>query len=168
MKQSTYIIIVVLAALILSVIGYSAFFNNLQNQSRQFSGELKVEIPVESETTALTVNVTPTPEPVVAEMFQELDPVVVELEVVEEYISTEVVTEVPTDSLENTEVDFSGDLNPHSQQELADRQKLWELANTTPCPTEDSDNCFWDAQERGNGLGHSFTVINGEVVYWVY
>jgi len=23
----------------------------------------------------------------------------------------------------------------------------------TPCPTEDSDNCFWDADVQGNGLG---------------
>lgn len=28
-----------------------------------------------------------------------------------------------------------------------------------PCPTEDSgQNCFWDAQQRGNGQGRSFWV----------
>lgn len=30
-----------------------------------------------------------------------------------------------------------------------------------PCATEDSDNCFWDAQERGNRLGRSFVTVNG-------
>lgn len=33
------------------------------------------------------------------------------------------------------------------------------------CPTEDSDNCHWNASTHGNGVGHSFTVINGEVHY---
>jgi len=32
-----------------------------------------------------------------------------------------------------------------------------------PCPTEDSDNCFWDARHMGNGIGESFYVINGVV-----
>ena len=35
----------------------------------------------------------------------------------------------------------------------------------SPCATEDSDNCYWDADMQGNGLGRSFTVINGEVTY---
>lgn len=26
-----------------------------------------------------------------------------------------------------------------------------------PCPTEDSDNCTWDASEQGNGRGHDVT-----------
>lgn len=34
------------------------------------------------------------------------------------------------------------------------------------CPTEDSDNCYWDAQTMGDGHGDSFTVIDGEVTYW--
>lgn len=32
------------------------------------------------------------------------------------------------------------------------------------CPTEDSDNCYWDASTRGNGQGQSFAVINGTVI----
>ena len=32
-----------------------------------------------------------------------------------------------------------------------------------PCEFEDSDNCYWDAGERGNGRGQSFYVINGQV-----
>jgi hypothetical protein len=29
---------------------------------------------------------------------------------------------------------------------------------TRPCPTEDSLNCFWNAQEQGNGHGKSFYI----------
>lgn len=25
-----------------------------------------------------------------------------------------------------------------------------------PCLTEDSTHCYWDASERGNGIGHDF------------
>lgn len=35
-----------------------------------------------------------------------------------------------------------------------------------PCQYEDSTyDCYWDAQERGNGLGESFKVIDGVVIY---
>jgi hypothetical protein len=34
-----------------------------------------------------------------------------------------------------------------------------------PCPTEDSDNCYWDADTMGNGIGRSFTVVDGVVTY---
>jgi hypothetical protein len=42
---------------------------------------------------------------------------------------------------------------------------------STPCPTEDSSNCYWDAGEAGNGRGHSFYAIrmaNGDtcLAYW--
>jgi outer membrane biosynthesis protein TonB len=30
-----------------------------------------------------------------------------------------------------------------------------------PCPTEDSDNCYWDATIRGYGQGSSFVTIDG-------
>jgi len=30
-----------------------------------------------------------------------------------------------------------------------------------PCQWEDSTNCYWDAGERGNGLGTSFYDIGG-------
>jgi hypothetical protein len=30
------------------------------------------------------------------------------------------------------------------------------------CPTEDSDNCAWDAARQGNGRGESFYTIEGE------
>lgn len=33
------------------------------------------------------------------------------------------------------------------------------------CPTEDSDNCYWNAVLQGNGTGKSFISINGEVRY---
>lgn len=38
---------------------------------------------------------------------------------------------------------------------------------TVPCPTEDSGAlCTWDASERGNGQGESFSRIMGWVIYW--
>ena len=33
------------------------------------------------------------------------------------------------------------------------------LAATTPCVTEDSTNCYWDAQSMGNGVGNSFIAL---------
>lgn len=35
-----------------------------------------------------------------------------------------------------------------------------------PCPTEDSVNCQWDAEQQGNGEGRSFTVdSDGNIEY---
>lgn len=34
-----------------------------------------------------------------------------------------------------------------------------------PCAEEDSQNCYWDASERGNGIGRDFIDINGQVIY---
>lgn len=34
-----------------------------------------------------------------------------------------------------------------------------------PCDTEDSDNCYWDAEQQGNGVGKSFVVLDGKVYY---
>ena len=34
-----------------------------------------------------------------------------------------------------------------------------------PCPTEDSDNCIWDATTHGNGQGRSFISLNGTTYY---
>lgn len=34
-----------------------------------------------------------------------------------------------------------------------------------PCATEDSDQCYWDAQEQGNGQGRSFVVLDGTVYF---
>ena len=33
------------------------------------------------------------------------------------------------------------------------------------CPTEDSDNCVWHADQSGNGEGRSFYVLDGQVTY---
>ena len=44
----------------------------------------------------------------------------------------------------------------------------WEQGETiilTPCPTEDSTGCYWDASIRGNKVGQSFVNINGNVYY---
>lgn len=41
-----------------------------------------------------------------------------------------------------------------------------ETQGLSACVTEDSDNCYWDGSEHGNGQGRSFTVVDGEVTYW--
>jgi hypothetical protein len=33
--------------------------------------------------------------------------------------------------------------------------------NPPPCEQEDSSNCYWDAQTRGNGHGRSFVDVAG-------
>lgn len=33
------------------------------------------------------------------------------------------------------------------------------------CATEDSTNCFWNADTMGNGTGNSFIDINGTAYY---
>jgi hypothetical protein len=38
------------------------------------------------------------------------------------------------------------------------------LAFATPCATEDSSNCSWNATTQGNGSGSSFVEWNGSVV----
>ena len=35
----------------------------------------------------------------------------------------------------------------------------------TPCATEDSSNCYWNAAERGNGTGASFLDIGGAIIW---
>ena len=38
----------------------------------------------------------------------------------------------------------------------------WQFA----CDTEDSTNCYWDANVRGNGAGNSFIDVNGTAYYF--
>ena len=38
---------------------------------------------------------------------------------------------------------------------------FWGNAHLPTCPTEDSANCIWRADERGNGQGRSFIDYNG-------
>lgn len=49
---------------------------------------------------------------------------------------------------------------------LADEESvLGSSTNLEPCATEDSDNCYWDAELQGNGEGRSFVTIDGHVYY---
>lgn len=41
------------------------------------------------------------------------------------------------------------------------------ISLSTPCEFEDSTNCYWNAQEQGNGQGNSFVDIQGEAYYSV-
>lgn len=34
-----------------------------------------------------------------------------------------------------------------------------------PCRFEDGRMCYWDADDRGNGIGRSFVVVSGRIVY---
>lgn len=36
----------------------------------------------------------------------------------------------------------------------------------TPCPTEDSTGCYWDADTMGNGHGNSFVVDYDGTTYY--
>lgn len=38
-------------------------------------------------------------------------------------------------------------------------------ATLPPCESEDSINCYWDAQTMGNGQGSSFVNIDGQITY---
>lgn len=35
----------------------------------------------------------------------------------------------------------------------------------TPCATEDSSNCYWNAAERGNGTGADFLDLGGAIIW---
>jgi len=41
----------------------------------------------------------------------------------------------------------------------------WPTLTLEACTTEDSDNCYWDAELRGDGIGQSFIVVNGVHYY---
>lgn len=49
---------------------------------------------------------------------------------------------------------------------LAGGAGMAHAAELPPCEFEDSTNCYWDAAERGNGTGDSFTDIDGVAHYW--
>lgn len=34
-----------------------------------------------------------------------------------------------------------------------------------PCRYEDGRQCYWDADDRGNGVGRSFVAVSGRVTY---
>lgn len=38
--------------------------------------------------------------------------------------------------------------------------------NLPACEHEDSDNCYWNAETMGNGIGSSFTNVMGQLFYW--
>lgn len=35
-----------------------------------------------------------------------------------------------------------------------------------PCASEDSNQCYWDAPNRGNGKGRSFYRLDGRTIYF--
>lgn len=43
--------------------------------------------------------------------------------------------------------------------------EIAEHGGIGPCAEEDSDNCYWDASEAGNGIGASFVSWHGHLYY---
>lgn len=39
------------------------------------------------------------------------------------------------------------------------------VVTLTPCATEDSTNCYWDATTHGNGQGRSFIDVDGTAYF---
>ena len=56
--------------------------------------------------------------------------------------------------LVNAVASATADTCPHDYDVLA------------PCEYEDSADCYWDAANRGNGLGNSFVDIDGLLFSW--
>lgn len=88
---------------------------------------------------------------------------IVEVPVIE-YVEVEVpvVEYVEVETIVEVEVDKVGSVAEVGSDSGSDS---YITALTTPCATEDSDNCYWNASLNGNGLGSSFVVVNGEYYY---
>lgn len=56
-------------------------------------------------------------------------------------------------------------VNGYAAQADSSAAEAYRTALTTPCAQEDSDNCYWNAATRGNGVGNSFVVVNGTYFY---
>lgn len=58
-------------------------------------------------------------------------------------------------------------LDPVGLTEAQEEARLAKIGRSTlpTCPTEDSDNCQWDARYQGNGQGRSFVTIDGDTIY---
>lgn len=67
--------------------------------------------------------------------------------------------------LVGTVLGFALALSPVATAQAPDAPR-WQ---TRPCKYEDSVNCYWDAQARGNGEGHSFYSVRvGKKVCHLY
>ena len=58
-------------------------------------------------------------------------------------------------------------IEPVGLTEAQEEARLAKIGRSTlpTCPTEDSNNCQWDARYQGNGQGRSFVTIDGETIY---
>lgn len=68
--------------------------------------------------------------------------------------------------LVGTVLGFALALSPVAAGQAPDGPR-WQ---TRPCKEEDSNNCYWNAQTQGDGMGHSFYAVRvGKkvcVLYW--
>lgn len=57
-----------------------------------------------------------------------------------------------------------------SEWRLVTDYKPYTYITMVRCPTEDSDNCYWDARKRGNHKGNSFVtvIVNGKQRVYYY
>lgn len=57
-----------------------------------------------------------------------------------------------------------------SEWRLVTDYKPYTYITLFRCPTEDSDNCYWDARKRGNHKGNSFVTatVNGKPRVYYY
>lgn len=57
-----------------------------------------------------------------------------------------------------------------SEWRLVTDYKPYTYITLFRCPTEDSDNCYWDARKRGNHKGNSFVtvMVNGKQHVYFY
>lgn len=54
------------------------------------------------------------------------------------------------------------DSQPFTVAQQLDSWFAWTFNRLPDCATEDSDNCRWDADIRGNGRGVTFVALNGK------
>lgn len=98
------------------------------------------------------------------------------IEVVTETVYRDIIknvieyVEVPGDTIYVTEtvaenVDKDAIYDRGYERGASDAFSSFSTALLTPCATESSDNCYWNAQTQGNGQGTSFVSVNGSVWY---
>lgn len=54
---------------------------------------------------------------------------------------------------------------PTTDADMLEEPQWAQPLNLEPCLTEDSDNCYWDASSRSNGVGSDFYVVEEQVIY---
>lgn len=64
-----------------------------------------------------------------------------------------------------TEVEYVTVPTGYTAADVAAAGAEFEHALATPCATEDSTNCYWNASVQGDGSGESFVTVGGVYYY---